>query len=143
MTPTWFTHPLDEGDEGDDVAIVQRKLGAPMSGVMDLTTMALIRGYQRAHGLEQTGMVDALTAEHLGEKASAGTPPRWFRGPLALGSQGLDVGALALTLGLPLTPTFDATLTVAVRRFQASVGLPKTGELDLETAIALADRTVE
>lgn len=142
MTPSWYAGPLGSGDEGDAVAIVQRKLRIPVTGVVDLTTEAAIRGYQRGHGLAQTGVVDESTAELLGEKASVGLPPLWYHRCLGEGDVGPDVAALALSLGLPVFTTFTATLTVAVRRFQASVGLPTTGAVNLDTAIAIAARTL-
>ena len=141
MLPAWFTRELVEGDGGDDVLIVQRKLGAPMTGVMDTTTTARVRGFQRKHGLEETGTVTKRTAKKVGDKASKGTAPDWFDHAMSEGCAGEDVAALRLALGQPNLPVYyDNSLADAVRRFQAEVGLKPTGVCDEVTAVALADR---
>ena len=119
MTPAWYYRHLVEDDQGDDVLIVQRKIGAPMTGVLDTTTMSRVRGLQRAHGLPETGEVGGRTAWLIGDKASAGLPPEWF------------------SAGNPPPGMRDPD---AVRRFQSSVGLQPTGVIDRDTAVALADR---
>lgn len=140
--PAWFVRDLVEGDDGDDVLIVQRKLGAPMTGVMDQTTMARVRGFQRQHGLQETGMVKKKTAERIGEKASVGQKPAWFKRELGAGDSGVDVKELRVALKQPLLPDyFDSALEDAVRRFQASLGAKPTGRFDDDTAVALAART--
>ena len=142
MTPAWFSRPLDEGDRGDDVLIVQRKLGVPMSGVYDHTTTTRVRGFQKKHALEETGTVTKKTAKKIGDKASKGQTPEWYTRPLSEGDDGVDVKGLRDALHQPLLPDYyDNSLADAVRRFQAEVGLKPTGEVDEQTAVAIGDRT--
>lgn len=142
MTPAWFHRVLDEGDTGDDVLIVQRKLGVPLTGVMDTTTMARVRGFQRTHGLEETGTMTKKTADKVGDKASKGTTPDWYTRKLSEGDVGQDVSALRIALGQPNLPVhYDNALADAVRRFQSSVGIKPNGTFDKATAVALADRS--
>jgi len=114
--PRWFTHPLAEGDTGDAVRIVQRKVDATITGVFDDETAARVRGVQLRRGLPLTGVVDEATAEVLGEKPDAGRVPDWFPGP----------------------PPGGMT-EAQVRRFQSERGLPLTGVVDEATAVALGD----
>ena len=142
-TPSWFTRELVEGDEGPDVLIVQRKLGAPMTGVMDQATTTRVRGFQKKHGLEETGTVTKKTAAKAGEKAAKGQAPEWYERALSEGDTGEDVSALRATIGQPNVPNYyDNTLADAVRRFQAEVGIKPTGKFDKATAVALSDRSV-
>lgn len=142
MIPAWWTRELDEDDRGDDVLIVQRKLGVPLTGVMDTTTMARIRGFQRKHGLQETGTMTKKTAAKVGDKASRGSAPEWFVRDLSEGDTGLDVSALRIAIGQPNLPDyFDNNLADAVRRFQSSVKIKPSGKVDKATAVALADRT--
>lgn len=141
-TPVWWYRVTDFGDTGDDVLIVQRKLGVPMTGVMDTNTTARVRGFQKQHGLEETGTMTKKTAKKVGDKASKGTTPDWWRRPLFTGDNGPDVAALRIALKQPNLPAyFDTALSDAVRRFQAGVGIKPTGEVDRATAVALGDRT--
>ena len=141
--PSWFTREIVEGDEGPDVLIVQRKLGARMTGVMDQQTMTRVRGFQKKHGLEETGTMTRKTAKKAGEKAAKGQAPEWFDRPLTEGDTGEDVSALRATIGQPDLPNYyDNILADAVRRFQAEVGIKPSGKLDKATAVALADRSV-
>lgn len=141
MTPAWFSYPLIEGDTGEAVLIIQRKLKVPMTGLMDLTTCARLRGFQRWLGLEETGAVDRRTAEALGDKASVGSAPAWFSRPLSVGDHGPDVAHLCSDLGLLPHTRFTPDVSQAVRRFQSSAGLTPTGTVCRDTATALADRT--
>lgn len=141
-TPVWWYREIWPGDEGDDVLIIQRKLGCEMTGVMDDRTIVRIRGLQRKHGLEESGIVSKDTADKLGEKESKGREPEWFTRSLEVGDDGEDVTALRKALRAPLKPTFfDHHLEQAVRRFQSSVGLKPTGKVTKRTAVELGDRT--
>lgn len=141
-TPLWWHREIVEGDTGDDVLIVQRKLGVPMTGVYDHATATRVRGYQKQHALEETGTVTKKTAKKAGDKATKGQPPAWFERPLADGDSGTDVKALRDALHQPLLPDYyDHDLADAVRRFQSDAGVKPTGEFDLETAVALEART--
>lgn len=130
MTPRWWWRPLSLGDAGDDVLIVQRRLSAPMTGVFDDDTAARVRGVQRMARRKQTGVVDAETAEAIGEKATAGRPPGWF---------GTDEQEprLRVLLRLSMLEPLDA----ALRRFQSANGLELTGEADEATVQLIADRS--
>ena len=141
--PAWFWRILLPGDSGPDVKIVQRKLGAPITGFMDNQTAAFVRGFQKKHNLEENGFVTKKTAAKLGEKASKGQAPEWFHHPLEAGDSCEHVELAREAFGLPLLPAFvDDTLTDAVRRFQASrKGLKTTGKIDKATAVAMADVT--
>ena len=141
--PAWFTRELADGDEGDDVLIVQRKLGIPMTGVYDQNTQTRVRGFQKKHGLEETGTMTKKTARKVGDKASKGSAPEWFERDLSEGDTGLDVDALRIAIGQPNLPDYyDNGLADAVRRFQAEVGIKPTGKADKKTVVALADRRV-
>lgn len=141
-TPLWWHREITEGDEGDDVRIVQRKLGVPETGVYDHTTAARVRGYQKQHGLEETGTVTKKTAKKAGDKATKGQTPAWYTRDLDELDTGTDVKALRDALHVPLLPDYyDHDLADAVRRFQSSVGIKPTGKLDRETAVALEART--
>lgn len=144
MTPRWWRRDITLGDEGDDVLIVQRKLGAPMTGAYDDETAARVRGVQKTMGRKkQDGVVDAATAEELGEKADAGQAPEWYEKDCGPGCSGPCVAKVRILLGQPNLPVyFDKDLEAAVRRFQSANGLELTGVVDAATATALADRAV-
>lgn len=60
---------LAPGDEGLMVKDLQRTiLCRSLSGFFDESTQARLRGWQLAHGLAPTGVVDDATAEVLGWK---------------------------------------------------------------------------
>lgn len=56
--PPWWHRPIGIGVDGDDVKIVQRKLGLRDHGVYDALVESKVRGFQRARELEPTGVVD-------------------------------------------------------------------------------------
>lgn len=131
-SPRWFYRDLSLGDTGDDVLIVQRRLVAPLTGVFDDDTAARVRGVQKMARKKQTGVVDAATAEAIGEKATAGQMPEWF------GTDRADQRVRDL-LGLSmLEPLGEALL-----RYQSENGLDLSGELDEPTARLLADRSAD
>lgn len=139
--PSWYRREIVEGDTGDDVLIVQRKLGVPMTGEWDQPTTTRVRGFQKKHHLEETGTMTKKTAEKVGDKASKGQPPEWYDRELGPDDDGEDVTALRLALGQPNLPVhYDVSLADAVRRFQAGAGIRPTGRVDRVTAVALADR---
>ena len=133
MTPTWYRRPLKAGDRGNDVLIVQRLLGLPLSGVLDEPTRIIVRGLQRQLRLPATGDVEELTAVALGEQEGFGLLPEWWTG---------DVG--------PGDPQWDYALELigaedvdGLRRFQGNHRLPPTGVVDEETARLIAGMEVE
>lgn len=143
MTPRWWYRDITLGDEGDDVLIVQRKVGAPMTGEYDGETAARVRGVQKKGKRKETGVVDQKTAEDLGPKADEGLVPEWFDGECAPGCSCPAVAQVRILLRQPNLPAyFDKDLEDAVRRFQSANGLDTTGVVDGATATLLADRAV-
>ena len=122
MPPLWWSRPLVCGDSGPDVEAVQRKLGLPVTGEFDLSTVFAVRGFQKSVGLDGTGEVDAATAAALGPRATDALTPDWYPGePLYPGFQAYD---------LVLGDHDEAWL----RRLQGTHGLPPTGVIDEPTA---------
>lgn len=128
--PSWYYRPLTLGDEGDDVKIVQRKVMTQITGTYDEPTAARVRGVQKKMGKKETGVVDADTAEALGEKPDAGQVPDWF------GADGQDERVREILRLSNIEP-----LESAIRRFQSELGLELTGEVDETVAVALSDRS--
>lgn len=129
--PAWYHRELSLGDEGEDVLIVQKKLGAGLTGVYDDATAARVRGLEKTMGRrKQRGTVDETVAAELGEKATVGQVPDWYGTPQQ--EQRLRV-ILKLSM---LEPIEDG-----VRRFQSANGLPLTGEVDEELAVLLGNRS--
>lgn len=128
MLPVWYVRPLVVGDRGADVVVVQRKLCIRPDGEYSLGTAEVVRGYQRAMGLDPTGVVDAETADVLGEEAGAGLLPDWYKGAdLSEGEPGWDVVVRLLEVE-------PQRATDALKRFQGNNGLPVTGIVDEWTA---------
>jgi len=128
LGPRWFHRTLYNGDQGSDVALVQRKLGASITKTMDDSTVALVRGFQRLHGLPITGVVDLLTAVELGENATYGLVPTWFQ-PV------LDESLLREALHI----RSFVSLEDAIRRFQSAHGHYPDGVLTEALAIEIGD----
>jgi peptidoglycan hydrolase-like protein with peptidoglycan-binding domain len=142
VIPAWWYRDIDDGDQGEDVLIVQRKVDAPMTGTFDAETKARVRGVQRRRKRKETGVVDAGTAEVLGEKPGHGQKPSWFDEDCKAGCSCPAVAQLRILLRQPNLPTyFDKDLEDAVRRYQSAEGLEVTGVVDLATATALANRS--
>lgn len=127
MTPHWWYRDLYYGDSGQDVRVVQLKLGAALTGTMDGDTLALIRGFQRSQGLETIGVVDHSTAVSLGEPATYGLVPTWY-------TTGNMEG---LRVALHVSPWVG--LDDSIRRFQSAHGHFPTGELSEQLAIEIGD----
>jgi hypothetical protein len=128
LSPRWYFRPLFPGDQGSDVALVQRKLGASITRTMDDSTVALVRGYQRLHGLPITGVVDGITAAELGQSATYGLVPQWWQP--TLDEQGLREA---------LHIRGFVSLEDAIRRFQSAHGHYPTGELSEALAIEIGE----
>lgn len=127
--PHWHFRILYPGDSGSDVGVVQVKVGAYPTRVMDETTVALVRGFQRVHNLPITGTVDHTTAQALGENTEYGLVPKWWQPPL-IDEVGLR-DALHIRAGVGLDD--------AVRRFQSSHGMYPDGEMTERLAIIIGD----
>lgn len=115
------------------MAIVQRKVGAMPTGIFDEETAARVRGVQLVRRKRATGVVDAGTAEALGE--SPRVVPEWFIRRLELWFEGPDVLALRARLGLPTNDNrYTPDVEAAVRRYQSEHGLALNGLVDEEMA---------
>lgn len=64
--PPWFKRNLSVGVRGDDVKIVQRKLGLAVDGIFGPNTEAKVKGFQMVHKLTADGVVGPKTAIELG-----------------------------------------------------------------------------
>jgi len=137
--PDWYDHELEVGDRHRSVAVVQRKLGIPITGIYDQTTAAVVRGFQMARKLKKTGTVNVPTAASLGDRATRGLTPEWWRRPLQLWDTGDDCKALNAALNLPPTDRFTPDTEAAIRRYQSSNNLPVTGMCHEEIAKMLGD----
>lgn len=137
LTPTWWTRELGSGDSGDDVRVVQRRLGIAVTGIYDEPTERSVRGLQRKEGLPMSGKVDGKTASKVGERKRQGKAPEWFTRDLALGDHGDDVAELNVLLGLPRLHRFEPDLEAAVLREQSARGLELTGVADAALVAAL------
>ena len=141
MTPTWFTRDIHPYDEGRDVLVTQRKVGAKQTGVHDRQSVRRVGGAQKKAGLSATGVVDEETAQVLGEDATHGFTPEWFTRELSLrDAEGEDVRGVRVLLGLGNADNrFDADLEAAVRRHQSGHKIAPTGRVDEATAKSLGD----
>jgi len=136
---SWYSRILTIGCVGADVELVQRKLRAStLSGVYDAETASRVRGIQWADKLLVTGMVDAATADAIGESIRFGFTPDWFNRDLAVGDNGDDVARLCTLIGCAGV-RFDTAVEAAVRRFQSAHHLPLTGQVREKDAVALGD----
>ena len=123
MIPLWWHRDIGPGDAGSDVDVVQRLLLCHPTGVLDASTVAAVRGFQVACGLQAHGWVDDDTAEALGARAADNLLPEWWEGQdISPGDEGY-LAAVGLLGGEP-----------ALRRFQGNYGLPATGVIDADTA---------
>lgn len=69
--PTWYHRVLrftagSPMESGEDVKVVQRKVGATADGLYGPNTAAKVRGFQLTHKLAVDGVVGPLTAKELG-----------------------------------------------------------------------------
>ena len=66
--PSWYKRPLMAGVKGEDVKIVQRKIGSGnVDGDFGPQTTFLVAGWQKTHKLTADGVVGKITATELGE----------------------------------------------------------------------------
>ena len=136
--PAWWTRTIEAKDTGADVAVVQRRLGAYQTGEYDEQTQQLVRGLQKAKGLEVTGSVDKETAIAVGERKRKGLTPGWFTRTIRLWDEGDDVREARKALGFTNGDNrHDPDSEAAVRRYQSEHGLALTGEIDEGIAKAI------
>ena len=101
------------GSTGDDVRVVQRQLGASVSGTFDTDTRSRVLRFQRHHDLPRTGAADRATWAALLPDQATSLHPEWTATEAATwirdvagspvlhrGSSGRAVTALQATLGL-------------------------------------------
>ena len=101
------------GATGDHVRVVQRLLGASVSGTFDLDTRSRVLRFQRHHDLPRTGAADRATWAALLPEQATSLHPEWTAAEAAAwirdvagspvlhrGSSGRAVTALQATLGL-------------------------------------------
>lgn len=144
IIPSWYHRELSLGDSGSDVAIVQRKLLQPTTGVFDLALERLIKGVQMAKRLPATGVIDAPTATELGEKATAGLVPTWFVRDLQLWVEGEDVRIARGLLGLGVNDNrYDPDAEAAVRRLQSANGIRPDGLVTEREALLIGDVEID
>lgn len=120
-------------------------------GIFGVLTANALRSFQNANGLEVTGVVDAETAAVL---AKVVAPPAASHDPtvtaspllgLKYGSLGSDVKALqqaliaaGITVRGGADGVFGTATIAAVKTYQANLGLEQSGQVDQDTASALA-----
>lgn len=135
---------------------------APIDGIWDSATEAALRAFQRAEGLDETGVADLVTFERLflryEESRQRNSPPvpiaqfpRLSAGyALREGDESFLVRLIQYALGelelnydglrsVPQTGVYDPDTAEAVRGFQRRHGLPQSGEVDRATWDALAN----
>ncbi|MGL4178291.1 MAG: peptidoglycan-binding domain-containing protein [Dermatophilaceae bacterium] len=138
----WWHRDLAEGEKADaDVRTVRTKLGLVAEGDYDHETTVRVRGLQRKHNMEVTGVVDKKTAAKVGERADAGLVPEWYTRELREGDAGFDVECLARALKRYGGTYVDSTILDDIRKLQAANGLTPTGVVDRETAVLIRSRT--
>jgi peptidoglycan hydrolase-like protein with peptidoglycan-binding domain len=129
----WFQRTIFSGDFGEDVRVVQRKLGMEPTGWYDNSTRERVIGMARKNGIETNGEVNADVAGALGESEAnaSGLAPQWFERELSKGDEGKDVAWLRGRLGLDReSGVFDEETADGVRRFQSYHRLTPTGRVD-------------
>lgn len=140
---------LQSGSSGEAVSALQNRLkelgyfSVQCDGVFGDATSSAVRRFQRANGLEETGIADRSTQMRLNE----GVPIRWEDFITAAcacdGDSGVYVQLLQQTLADlgyfhgECTGTYGDQTHQAVARFQASNQLEETGVADSATCEAL------
>ena len=129
-----FTVVLDSGDSGAKVTATQYLLGAAghtvsTTGKFDSPTLAAVKKFQKAKGLEVDGEAGPRTLSALGTK-------------LGSGAKGSAVTALTTLLGAAgyaadTSTSMTTTTAAAVKAFQSVANRPVTGVVDSATWAAL------
>lgn len=117
---------LREGSRGAAVRTLQRGLGGlAVDGVFGARTSAAVTGFQRAHHLKATGVVDRAVWKALEAKEN---PLLAYRGTvLRTGSRGTAVVALQRALRIPADGVFGPQTQAAVKALQRRTHLASTG----------------
>lgn len=146
---------LQAGGSGESVSVLQRRLrdlgyfSGASDGVFGDATLAAIRRFQMANGLNETGIADRATQFRLGE----GNPISWENflqsAQCVLGDSGRQVRQLQRTLRAlgyfkgECTGSFGELTQLAVSQFQAANGLEETGKADFASCAALYSGAAE
>lgn len=89
---------LKEGMRGEDVAELQRAIGAPVDGVFGPQTAAAVRAFQEARGLPVDGVAGPQTWGAIAPAAPAGITPTPAPSPDAIKASYGFVGSLAASI---------------------------------------------
>ncbi len=140
--------PMKLGDEAPEVAGFQVALAAKgfkgaTDGKFTAETQTLVKAFQKANGLAETGEINSRTwakATGFGEDGIAG-----FGEPLMKGASGAAVAFVQKSLemysgiSVAVDGKFGPKTEAAVKEFQSMNGLPVTGILDQDTWNQLMD----
>lgn len=132
-------HTLSEGDQGDGVRELHRRLSILSVGTSYLDdafttkTRAAVEAFQRSRGLPLTGEVDQTTWDRLEEANwSLGDRLLYESSPLLRGDDVAELQVRLAQLGFNpgrIDGIFGPILTRALREFQENSGLETTGVL--------------
>lgn len=132
--PNWYTRILGPGSTGDDVKIVQGKLGTTITGVFDQDTESALNRWLAGKAMDQIGMVDLDVACAMGNAAAKAWWTRRiaFTPPFVM--EGADVLYVQQRLGIETSGRYCNETVKRVRGWQSTHGLKPTGEIDQATA---------
>ena len=138
---------LYQSRQGYDVKVLQQRLSAlnyfnaPVTGVFNDATAAAVKAFQKDHGMDQDGKVDAIVRRHLWPTTSENTPDKYPK--LEKGDSGEYVTQAQMRLKAAgfLKDTADGvfgeTTLTAVKAFQKSRKLTVDGKIGKNTWKAL------
>ena len=138
---------LYAGRQGYDVKVLQQRLAAlnyfnaPVTGVFNDATAAAVKAFQRDHGIDPDGKVDAIVRRHLWPASAENTPDKYPK--LEKGDTGEYVTQAQMRLKAAgfLKDTADGvfgeTTYAAVKAFQKSRKLTVDGKIGKNTWTAL------
>lgn len=132
--PNWYTRILGPGSVGEDVKIVQGKIGTTLTGVFDTTTEVVLNGWLAARAMDQIGMVDLDVACAMGNAAAKSWWTRQIRFTPPFLMEGEDVAWVQQRLGIPVTHRYCNETVKRVKGWQSLHGLKPTGDIDQATA---------
>lgn len=134
--------PLERGDRGPAVQDLQLLLATagfnpgPVDGIFGPMTQTAVSGFQSAHSLTSTGVVDQPTWDAL-----TAVPPvlLWKQGDRGDGVRTLQqlLASAGLSPGT-IDGIYGSKTALAVALFQARISLPETGSVDQATWNALS-----
>jgi len=135
------------GRQGYDVKVLQQRLSAlnyfnaPVTGVFNDATATAVKAFQRDHGIDPDGKVDAIVRRHLWPASAENTPDKYPK--LEKGDTGEYVTQAQMRLKAAgfLKDTADGvfgdTTLAAVKAFQKSRRLTVDGKIGKNTWTAL------